>query len=119
MCNICEDFTNALVCTNCPLNKKELGNSTWAFLHTVSVNYPNSPTELQKKEALNLLKSTSELYPCRPCGNHMKQELIKDSPKVNNAKEFADYLCKFHNKVNKQTGKELFDCSKIFGRWKK
>lgn len=117
MCNICSDFSKATCTHNCPLSKKELGNSTWAFLHTVSVHYPNSPTIIEKKAAINLLNSTAQLYPCKPCANHMKQELKKNVPTINNTTEFADYLCKFHNKVNIRTGKPIFDCFKIFERY--
>ena len=32
----------------CPLDKDELGRATWKLLHTITVNYPEKPTQVRR-----------------------------------------------------------------------
>lgn len=102
----------------CPPGYKELANSTWAFLHTTAAYYPETPTPVQKEGMKNLITSVSLLYPCQPCAEHMRDEMVHSPPKVNSQSEVSLWLCQFHNTVNKMLGKETFDCSKTNERWK-
>lgn len=102
----------------CPPDYKELGNSSWTFLHSVSAYYPDKPTIQQQTDMKNLIHSTSKLYPCNHCAKHMQEEIKKDPIDVENVFKISDWMCRFHNKVNKELGKPLFDCSTVLKRWK-
>ncbi|KAI9296560.1 FAD-dependent thiol oxidase [Neoconidiobolus thromboides FSU 785] len=101
----------------CPPDYVELGNSTWTFLHSTAAYYPNQPSEIQKSSMYNLLQSVSQLYPCQPCAEHMREEIVKNPPKVGNKLEASNWLCWFHNEVNVLLGKEKFDCNRVLERW--
>lgn len=44
---------------------------------------------------------------------------LKDSPpKTESQESLSMWLCELHNNVNERIGKPLFDCSKVFERWR-
>ncbi|VDM75765.1 unnamed protein product [Strongylus vulgaris] len=102
----------------CPVDKDELGRSTWNLLHTMSVYYPENPNEEQKKTAFQFMDSLSKTFPCDFCAKDLRKDLKQDPPKLESREEFAMWMCRLHNKVNKKIGKEEFDCSKVFERWR-
>ncbi|CAI4225498.1 unnamed protein product [Auanema sp. JU1783] len=104
--------------TNCPVDKDELGRSTWNLLHTMSVYYPENPTEQKKTATANFLENLGKTYPCEVCAEDLQKDLKKEPPNLTNRKEFALWMCHLHNKVNGKLGKPDFDCSNVFERWK-
>ncbi|KAK5984828.1 Sulfhydryl oxidase [Trichostrongylus colubriformis] len=102
----------------CPVDKNELGRSTWNLLHTMSVHYPENPTDDQKKTVSVFMDSLAKTYPCDYCAKDLRKVLKEDPPKLSSRNEFALWMCQLHNKVNRRTGKPDFDCSKVFERWK-
>ncbi|VDN31310.1 unnamed protein product [Cylicostephanus goldi] len=102
----------------CPIDKDELGRSTWNLLHTMSVYYPEKPNEDQKKTVFQFLDALSKTFPCDFCARDLRKDLKKDPPKLDSREEFALWMCQLHNRVNKKIGKDEFDCSKVFERWK-
>ena len=46
---------------DCPVDKDELGSSTWNLLHTMSVTYPAKPTGEQKKDMADFLNTLSRV----------------------------------------------------------
>ena len=65
--------------SGCPLDRSELGRSSWDLLHTMAANYPEKPTKEQQTKMKNLIESLSEFYPCIHCAIEF-QKSIKASP---------------------------------------
>lgn len=63
----------------CPADKNLLGLSSWNLLHTISVNYPDTPSDKDKLLMFNFIESLAYLYPCPYCAKDF-QESIKISP---------------------------------------
>uniref|UniRef100_A0A914LSQ4 Sulfhydryl oxidase n=1 Tax=Meloidogyne incognita TaxID=6306 RepID=A0A914LSQ4_MELIC len=102
---------------DCPLDKDQLGRSTWNLLHTMSVYYPDDPTEKEKQNTKDFLSSFSRTYPCEHCAADFREDLKKNPPILTNKKLFSQWMCEAHNRVNLKLGKNLFDCNKIMERW--
>uniref|UniRef100_A0A8R1EM96 Sulfhydryl oxidase n=1 Tax=Caenorhabditis japonica TaxID=281687 RepID=A0A8R1EM96_CAEJA len=102
----------------CPVNKDELGRSTWNLLHTMSVYYPEKPTEEDKNRAKTFMNLLGQTYPCDFCAKDLRKDLKEEPPKVESRQEFAVWMCQLHNKVNKKTGKAEFDCKNVMERWR-
>jgi len=102
----------------CPPDRQELGVSTWSLLHSVAAYYPDKPTPAQQADAKIFLSTFSRLYPCHECAEDLRQDLKELPPKVSSSKEFSEWMCQLHNKVNVKLGKPTFDCSKVFERWR-
>ena len=103
----------------CPPDVNEIGRSSWTLLHTLSVYLPeNELSEQQQRDAGQLMTILSRNYPCNHCADDLKKDLKDDPPKVKTGKEFANWVCQLHNKVNVKLGKPEFDCSQVYQRWK-
>lgn len=102
----------------CPPDALELGKSTWTFLHTMSVYYPDRPSTEQQSEMSQFLRLFSKFYPCGYCASHLREEMKKEPPVVDTRLGLARWLCRIHNEVNERLGKPLFDCEKVDERWR-
>lgn len=58
----------------CPLDKDELGRSTWGLLHTMAATYPDSPTPAQSEDMASFFGILSRSYPCDVCAKDLAQE---------------------------------------------
>jgi FAD-linked sulfhydryl oxidase len=63
----------------CPLDRNELGRSSWDLLHSIAANYPEHPTDQQMSQMRALLEAISVFYPCIHCAVDF-QKSIKQSP---------------------------------------
>lgn len=66
--------------SNCPLDREELGRSTWDLIHTVAAYYPDMPTDTDKENARNFVTSLAYLYPCEICRDDFKDSVSKNPP---------------------------------------
>ncbi|CBQ72028.1 related to ERV2-Flavin dependent sulfhydryl oxidase [Sporisorium reilianum SRZ2] len=93
--------------------KAALGRSTWHFLHTMTLRFPDHPTAQESATLRTFFENFSQLYPCGECAHHF-QQLIKDlPPQVGSRKGASLWLCALHNEVNKSLGKDEFPCDKL------
>ncbi|KAI8871612.1 sulfhydryl oxidase, partial [Ramicandelaber brevisporus] len=102
----------------CPPDSFELGRATWTFLHTMASHYPKVADDAKQTSMRRFLRSFSELYPCAPCAEHLRAEMVRNQPRIGGRAELGTWLCEVHNEVNERLGKATFDCSKIEERWR-
>lgn len=104
--------------TGCPLNRREVGRATWAFLHTMAAYYPASPTKQQQENMKKFMQTLGRVYPCGYCADTTSDEIIRNPPRTVSRAEFTQWMCELHNEVNDRLGKSQFDCSKVDERWR-
>ena len=103
----------------CPPDVNEIGRSSWTLLHTISVYLPENELSVQQQsDASQFMSILSRSYPCTYCAEDLRQDLKDDPPKVRTGREFSQWLCQLHNKVNVKLGKPEFDCSQVYERWR-
>ena len=143
-CKACTDFKSFMKVgpkketkvKECPPDVNEIGRGSWTLLHTMSVYLPENELSTQQKSDVKnfmsilsryleplylspfLIQSFFRTYPCFHCADDLKKDLKEDPPKVQTGKEYAQWLCQLHNKVNVKLGKPEFDCSKVYDRWR-
>ncbi|XP_015587379.1 FAD-linked sulfhydryl oxidase ALR [Cephus cinctus] len=103
---------------NCPLDKDELGSSTWAFLHTMAAYYPSNPTNEQRKDMKTFFYLFSKFYPCNTCAEDFQGELKTSPPRTDSQEQLSQWLCEMHNIVNRKLDKPEFDCKLVNQRWR-
>lgn len=99
--------------------KKNIGPSTWSLLHSIAGNFPEQPTEQDKKQAKNFIDSLAYFYPCEECREDFKEDVAHVPPTLNSRREFSLWVCERHNEVNRKLNKPLMDCTDIWKYWYK
>ena len=84
------------------------GPSLWHYLHTMSFNYPVSPTQEQKHQYRDFMLSLVNVLPCRYCRENLKRN-YKQMPLLMSHMEsretFSRYIYELHELVNRMLGK--------------
>lgn len=97
-------------------DKNVIGNAAWKVLHAYAAQYPEKPTQDDKKEYHSLLKSVLRTIPdddCR-CRTHAVDYIQKNPPNMSNRKDLVMWTCNFHNDANKRLGKHEYNCETLF-----
>lgn len=84
------------------------GSHAWLFLHTITLNYPDSPTKFDKEHYQNFFENLSHVIPCDVCRSHYKQNIRKYPIQLDSKESLARWLHKIHNLVNVKNGKDVF-----------
>ncbi|KIJ66018.1 hypothetical protein HYDPIDRAFT_27220 [Hydnomerulius pinastri MD-312] len=93
--------------------KAELGRATWKLLHTMTLRYPENPTQDEREALESYMYLTSRLYPCGECAAEFQELLKKFPPQTSSRLAASLWLCSVHNEVNTRLKKPTFDCSKL------
>lgn len=88
------------------MNTKEWGPSMWYALHTITFNYPITPTEEQKGHYELFFKSIGNVLPCSYCRTSYKTfyEMIPIKSYLSSREQLAFWLYLIHNLVNNKLG---------------
>jgi len=85
------------------------GPSMWHYLHTMSFNYPVTPSKSDKRHYRDFVLSLQHVLPCRHCRenltNNFKVHPLQECHLKNRA-AFSRYIYKLHEVVNKMLGKK-------------
>lgn len=90
------------------MNPKVWGPHAWVFLHSVTLNYPDSPSDEEKQSMRTFFNSVKKVLPCDKCKIHFKDNLEKFplTDKVLSSRDsLVMWLIDIHNAVNITTGK--------------
>ena len=75
---------------NCPLDREELGRSTWNLLHTLAAYYPEQPTAAEQESARQLFLALAQFYPCEVCAEDFRDSVAANPPRYD---DVVDCLC--------------------------
>jgi hypothetical protein len=85
------------------------GPSMWHYLHTMSFNYPTTPSAEEKKHYRDFILSLQHNLPCRHCRENLKRNFHAHPLRacaMKNRDTFSRYVYKLHEVVNKMLGKK-------------
>ncbi len=87
------------------LYKSQWGGPIWSSLHTLTLLYPNKPTEDDKTTFSLHCETLTKMIPCKICKEHFKVR-TKDLKKFLNSKDdLFRYFVDVHNDVNRSLKK--------------
>ena len=112
--------TDSISLEGCPVDKAELGSSTWNLLHTIAANFTDKPTQEEQERMSMFFTILSSIYPCPVCAADFATSIQKSPPRVNSRETLCLWLCELHNEVNVKLGKPIFRCEirALDNRWK-
>jgi FAD-linked sulfhydryl oxidase len=85
----------------------------------MSVYLPENDLSIdQQSDVKTFVETFSRLYPCEDCAEGMRTDLKEIPPVTRTGKDFATWLCGLHNRVNEKLDKPVFDCTKVYERWR-
>lgn len=85
------------------------GPSQWHVLHTMSFNYPVTPTTKDKRNYRNYILSLQNVLPCGKCRDNLRKNFKKLPLMIKHMKSrhtFSKYIYDLHELVNKMLGKK-------------
>lgn len=86
------------------------GPSLWHSLHCISFNYPNNPSDIEKKHYKSFFESIQFVLPCNTCRQSYHNFIMNNESTIltdevfTNRKTLTYWLYNLHNHVNKKTG---------------
>tara|TARA_B100002051_G_C16727933_1_gene636398 strand:+ start:383 stop:769 length:387 start_codon:yes stop_codon:yes gene_type:complete len=95
------------------------GPQAWTFLHSITLNYPETPTIQDKQNHKVFFESLQHVIPCPNCKKHYKQNLIKFPIQLDSKNDFIQWLVNIHNEVNKKNKKRIWSVKEVKKKYKK
>ena len=93
------------------------GPSAWLFLHSVTFQYPDNPTDLEKENYYTFFNSVKEILPCPTCRVHYKENLKLLPIKLESRENLIEWLIDIHNEVNRKNGKKIYSYNDIYKKY--
>lgn len=90
-----------------PPDRLELGQCSWALLHTSAAVFPMEPTGKQRQRMESWLDAFFKLYPCNECRTHIAPYVKNNPIETEDGARLSAWLCNSHNYVNRDLGKDL------------
>lgn len=87
------------------------GPTQWHFLHTMSFNYPVSPSAQDKRNYKNYIMSLQYVLPCGKCRDNFKKNLKShplNTEALKNRHNFSKWVYDLHNNINVMLGKRVY-----------
>jgi hypothetical protein len=88
------------------------GKEGWHLIHFVALNYPEKPTEEDKKNYKTFYEMLQHTLPCEGCSYNWGLKMKEHPPKLDNREELVHWTIDMHNFVNKGHGKKELEYEK-------
>lgn len=86
------------------------GPHAWIFLHSITLDYPDCPSEDHKNNMRSFINSLSNILPCQKCrlnfGLHIQKYPLTDKI-LCSKKELVKWMIDIHNSVNQTNNKPI------------
>lgn len=86
------------------------GKHAWNFIHLVTMEYPENPTEKDMRDYYNFIYSLKDVLPCSTCRNNLATNLQKHPltyESLSSRANFVKWAIDLHNIVNIHTKKPI------------
>ena len=102
------------------MNPEVWGPPAWTFLHSVTLAYPDNPTDTDKTNYKNFFTSLQPILPCAKCSQNYYKHLQEDpiSNHLENKKSLVNWLINVHNKVNSSNDKRVLTYNEVMNHYK-
>lgn len=101
------------------MNQNIWGPGVWTFLHSVSLNYPTKPSNMDKNKIYNFLESLGKVLPCKYCRQNYKRHITEMPVRLESRKDFFEWTVDLHNAVNKQEDKSTMTYKEVLDKYEK
>ena len=91
------------------------GPHLWYIMHTISFEYPQKPSEYDKRIYHDFYTSLKDVIPCNDCKKHYREFITRYpiSPHLDNRDTLIKWVIQVHNFVNTSIGKPELSVSQV------
>jgi hypothetical protein len=90
------------------------GPAGWTFLHSITFQYPEEPTDIDKRKYFTFFHSLKNVLPCPTCREHYETSFEINQIRLNNRQELIEWLIDIHNDVNRTSGKKVYSYDEVY-----
>ena len=95
------------------------GPPGWIFLHTVTFQYPENPTDLDKQKYYTFFNSLKNVLPCPNCREHYRENFENIPIRLESREDLIEWLIDIHNEVNKKNNKRIYTYKEVYDKYNK
>jgi len=101
------------------INNNIWGPSAWLFLHTITFNYPDDPTNQDKNNYYSFFSNLKHVLPCEKCKKHYAENFNKYDleQNLNSKDDLVEWLIDIHNEVNKSNNKKIWSYDEVYNEY--
>lgn len=88
------------------------GQYAWNFIHLVTLDYPDNPTDIDKQNYYEFFNTLQNVLPCAKCRNNLSHHLKKyplTDQVLSSRSNLVKWAIDLHNVVNYYTGKPMLN----------
>jgi ATP-dependent Zn protease len=96
------------------------GPHGWIFLHSVTFNYPENPTQTDKINYKSFFESLGNILPCEKCSINYKNHIQKYpiDTHLDSKTSLIQWLINIHNITNSQLGKSVLSPTEVINEYR-
>ena len=97
------------------------GKHAWIFLHSVSMNYPDNPSNHDRKNYKDFFENLRFVLPCEVCKKHFTQHIQRNpiEPALHSKRKLVEWVIDVHNQVNISLNKPTMTYDQVIDLYKK
>jgi len=101
------------------MNQNIWGSHLWFSLHSISFNYPLSPSIEDKNNYKKFFLSLQETIPCSVCKKNYKRHIIEYPIDnfLDNRQKLVYWVIDIHNMVNSEIGKKILSYDNVIKKY--
>lgn len=90
------------------------GPGAWTFLHSITFQYPEKPSDLEKQKYYTFFNSLKNVLPCPVCREHYKKNFEQLPIRLETRNELIEWLIDIHNEVNRMNNKKIYTYNEVY-----
>jgi len=95
------------------MKNSQWGPSAWLFLHSVTFQYPENPTDQDKNNYKIFFESLQNILPCPQCREHYQKNIQENPMNLESRDELIQWLVNLHNAVNGGNSKKEYSYDEV------
>jgi hypothetical protein len=95
------------------MKNSQWGPSAWLFLHSVSFQYPENPTDQEKNNYKIFFESLQNILPCPNCREHYQKNLKENPMNLESRESLIKWVIDLHNLVNQKNSKKEYSYDEV------
>lgn len=93
------------------------GPPMWISLHSITLNYPEKPTQCQQNMIREFFWNVQFVLPCEMCRKHYAEMIRTHPPITKDRRSLVYWLIDRHNEVNKRLGKREYSYEEVLQKY--